>query len=80
MMYVWCLMENEEQSKHVPEMKLFEHVPAKEINSSPGESTAVMIIPTTAVTHKIPASLTSLQTAFSHTGQEVWCFIDIYLF
>ena len=56
-MYVWCLMENEEWSKHMPEMKLFEHVPAKEINSPPGKSTAVMITPNSSVTHKISASL-----------------------
>ena len=57
MMCAWCLMESEELSKHVPEMKLFEHVPAEEINSPPGKSTAVMIIPNSTATHKTSASL-----------------------
>lgn len=34
-------------------MRLFKHVPAKEINSPPGMSAAVMITPNCAVTHKI---------------------------
>ena len=50
-------MESEELPKHVPEMKLFEHVPAEEINSPPGKSTAVMIIPNSTATHKTSASL-----------------------
>lgn len=39
------------------EMRLSEHVPAKEINCPPGMNTAVMITPNCAVTHKVSASL-----------------------